>query len=112
MRLPSRIYGKVNFVIFYIVFEILNITKTLHLIFFRNGYVNNMDKPTLNQISSLTRALKTENWIQIQFREHTIYGALSEVSLKQFKFIQHLFFSRKNMKLRQVLLDVGVKPNV
>lgn len=64
---------------------------------------------TLNQKSLLTRRLKEEKWVTVQFNEETIFSALGRMSEKQYKYILFLLNTHKPLKLREVLIQLGVQ---
>lgn len=69
-------------------------------------------KPQLGQVSNLVHYMKQDEMIQTQFNTETLYEALSETDLKTFNMIKWLRNNNKNMKLRNLLIEVGVKPNI
>lgn len=71
---------------------------------------NNMNNPTLSQITSLVSALKGEDALSTQFEFDNAGSVLSGITIKQYKYILFLLFSKKMLKLRDLLLSIGLTP--
>lgn len=70
-----------------------------------------MTKPNLNQISNLVHYMKDDEMIKVQFGNAN-FEPLYDVDLKTFNMIKWLRKHNKLMKLRNLLIDIGVKPKI
>lgn len=71
-----------------------------------------MNKPSLNQVSFLKDTLKEDDMVKTQFNTDTLFDALIEVDLHTFNLIKWLYRNKKQMALRNKLIEVGVKANI
>ena len=69
-------------------------------------------KPSINQRSTLEKTLKEISWVNVQFDTETIYDALKNITLKQYKYIIFLKANKKSLKLRDMLISIGVKQKI
>ncbi len=70
-----------------------------------------MEKPSLNQISSLIEILQANENISKHFilEFDDMWDKLIEISLKQYRYILYLLCNRKYAKLNQVLTNLNFK---
>ena len=67
--------------------------------------------PTLGQISNLTHYLGQQEWLKVQFgEENELFEALERASEGQFDYIKLLYTKGKVSKLRDILINLGLKP--
>jgi len=69
-------------------------------------------KPSLGQIDALVRVLEDEDNVQIQFNTENLYDVISEVTPGQYDYLYALIFNNKHLKLRALLIDLGLKLKV
>ena len=67
-------------------------------------------KPSLNQISELTRILKEDKVLQDKYDMEDTYTLIQNITYKQYKYILYLLFNRKRLKLNEILIQLGFKP--
>ncbi len=67
-------------------------------------------KPAITQISTLANRLSEEDWIKVQFNTEEIFDAIKDITRNQYSYIYALLFNKRALKLREVLISIGLKP--
>ena len=68
-------------------------------------------KPELGQISNLAHYISQEDWFKMQFGDDTeLFTALNKATLGQFNYIKQCRHRKRPMKIRDILINLGLKP--
>lgn len=72
------------------------------------------NKPSLNQITSLTSILDKEpdNFGIYNINSELSWKAWTKMSIKQYKYLLHLIFSKKYFKAKEILDQLGVEHKI
>lgn len=68
-----------------------------------------MDKPTLSQITTLSNILRDDINLQKHFNFTESGNELSDISLRQYRYIYYLLFKKKYFKLNNLLVQLKFK---
>ena len=67
---------------------------------------------TAGQKSQLRDRLADIEWFKIQFQEDTLWDAMGNMTDDQRRMAHFYANHKKHLKLRNLLLQIGVKPNL
>jgi hypothetical protein len=65
--------------------------------------------PTIGQLSELEKRLKEEEWVNTQFNTDNLYEVLKTMTKNQYSYAWALIFNKKPLKLRDLLINLGLK---
>ena len=65
---------------------------------------------TPGQTSFLRDTIEKIDWFPIQFDNKNLFGILNKITDEQRRYFHFLILNKKHMKLRNMLIQIGVKP--
>lgn len=71
------------------------------------------NKIGIGQVSELARAIRSIDWVQVQFEEtEQLFDIIDGGTMAQLETLKTYLFQKKHKLLRSLLLSMGLKPKI